>query len=240
MHLFSSTITRSSVSWSENRSRKSLFQRCQTTRLSSHVVFQTLDASKWLLITDDDIRRAATYAENALRTSFKNEAVDLNSYLFGLNMVLRWRRPGEQDIARVTQLINKTNQFNLTTRRLNESDVRAAMAAPTRAVLQFRLVDRFGDNGVIAVVIGHIADDAKFMIDDWLMSCRVLGRQVEGAMLNVLFFVAREMGASRLNGVYRPTKRNRIVADLLARLGFATEEASNGVMIGALDLECLR
>src|ERR1700688_3756599 len=83
------------------------------------------------------------------------------------NMVLRWRRPGEHDIARVTQLINKTNQFNLTTRRLNESDVRAAMAAPHAAVLQFRLVDRFGDNGVIAVVIGHIADNAKFMIDDW-------------------------------------------------------------------------
>ena len=188
-------------------------------------------------ITDDDIRRTATYAENALRASFQHEAVDLDSYLFGLNMVLRWRRPGEQDIARVTQLINKTNQFNLTTRRLNESDVRAAMAAPHAAVLQFRLVDRFGDNGVIAVVIGHIADNAKFMIDDWLMSCRVLGRQVEGAMLNVLSSVAREMGATRLNGVYRPTKKNGIVADLLARLGFVTEEASNGVVIGALDLE---
>ena len=188
-------------------------------------------------ITDDDIRRTATYAENALRASFQNEAVDLNSYLFGLNMVLRWRRPGEQDIARVTQLINKTNQFNLTTRRLNESDVRAAMAAPHAAVLQFRLIDRFGDNGVIAVLIGHIDDNAKFMIDDWLMSCRVLGRQVEGAMLNVLSSVAREMGATRLNGVYRPTKKNGIVADLLARLGFATEEASNGVVIGALDLE---
>jgi FkbH-like protein len=188
-------------------------------------------------ITDDDIRRTATYAENALRASFQNEAVNLETYLFGLDMVLRWRSPGEQDVARVTQLINKTNQFNLTTRRLSESDVRAAMAAPRTVVLQFRLIDRFGDNGVIAVIIGHVVDDGKCIIDDWLMSCRVLGRQVEAAMLNVLCSVAKEIGATQLNGIYRPTAKNGIVAELLARLGFATEEPSNGVVKGALDLK---
>jgi FkbH-like protein len=151
-------------------------------------------------------------------------------------MVLRWNCPAELDIGRVTQLINKTNQFNLTTRRLNESDVRAAVAAADTAVLQFRLVDRFGDNGVIGVIIGHMTDDTKFMIDDWLMSCRVLGRQVEDAMLNALASVAGGMGASQLNGMYRPTKRNCIVADLLARLGFSTEQAPNGAVIGILDL----
>ena len=187
-------------------------------------------------LTDEDVRRAAVYAEDARRISFKNDTVDLKAYLVGLDMVLRWGRPAEQDIARITQLINKTNQFNLATRRLNERDVRAAIVAPRAAVLQFRLVDRFGDNGVIAVVTGHMTDDTKFMIDDWLMSCRVLGRQVEDAMLNVLVFVAREMGASQLHGMYRPTKRNSIVADLLARLGFMTEEPSNGVIIGVLDL----
>ena len=106
-----------------------------------------------------------------------------------------------------------------------------------RVVLQFRLIDRFGDNGVIAVIIGHVVDDGKCIIDDWLMSCRVLGRQVEAAMLNVLCSVAKEIGATQLNGVYRPTAKNGIVADLLARLGFATEEPSNGVVKGALDLK---
>ena len=111
------------------------------------------------------------------------------------------------------------------------------MAAPRTVVLQFRLIDRFGDNGVIAVIIGHVVDDGKCIIDDWLMSCRVLGRQVEAAMLNVLCSVAKEIGATQLNGIYRPTAKNGIVAELLARLGFATEEPSNGVVKGALDLK---
>jgi FkbH-like protein len=187
-------------------------------------------------LTDEDVRRASSYAENARREAFKNETVDLKAYLAGLNMVLRWNYPAELDIGRVTQLVNKTNQFNLTTRRLNESDVRAATVAADTAVLQFRLVDRFGDNGVIGIVIGHMTDDTKFTIDDWLMSCRVLGRQVEDAMLNVLASVARRMGASQLNGMYRPTKRNSIVADLLARLGFSTEETTNGIVVGIIDL----
>jgi FkbH-like protein len=204
----------------------SLFPRC----LSDAGCFEMI------ALTDEDVRRAAVYAENARRDSFKNETVDLKAYLVGLNMVLRWGRPAELDVARVTQLINKTNQFNLTTRRLNESDVRAAMAAPRAAVLQFRLVDRFGDNGLIAVAIGHMIDDANFMIDDWLMSCRVFGRQVEDAMLNVLAAVARAMGANQLNGMYRPTERNGMVADLLARLGFTTQKASNGVVTGVLNL----
>jgi FkbH-like protein len=187
-------------------------------------------------LTDEDVRRAAVYTENAQRASFQNKTGDLKSYLVGLKMVLQWRQPAEIDIARVTQLINKTNQFNLTTRRLNESNVRAAIADTRAAVLQFRLVDRFGDNGIIAVVIGHMTDDAKFMIDDWLMSCRVLGRQVEEAMLNVVASMAREMGASQLSGIYRPTKRNGMVADLLSRLGFTIEKASNDAVIGVLDL----
>jgi FkbH-like protein len=187
--------------------------------------------------TEEDARRTEFYAANARREKSRYAATDLDAYLAGLDMTLQWRHFAEADIARLTQLINKTNQFNLTTRRLNESDVREAMRDPRTAALQFRLADRFGDNGVIAVVIGHLTDDATFQIDDWLMSCRVFGREVEDVTLNVVASVARGLGATVLRGTYRPTERNGMVAGLFARLGFLMDDAAGHEFSGVLDLE---
>jgi FkbH-like protein len=186
--------------------------------------------------TDEDARRTELYAENALRENFRHATTDLDAYLAGLGMILQWCPFAEADVPRLTQLINKTNQFNLTTRRLNESEVRDVMRDSRAAGLQFRLVDRFGDNGVVAVVMGHLVDDVTFAIDDWLMSCRVLGRQVENATLNVVASVARSLGASKLKGTYRPTKKNAMVADLLARLGFAVDLSTDAEVVGIVEL----
>jgi FkbH-like protein len=125
--------------------------------------------------------------------------------------------------ARISQLINKTNQFNLTTRRYTEVEVAAFEADPAAISLQIRLADRFGDLGMIGVIIAIIGDAEdgvrEAIVDTWLMSCRVLGRKVEEAMLALLVERAREAGAERIRAEYRPTAKNGMVRELFDRLG---------------------
>jgi len=174
-----------------------------------------------LAITAEDRERGGQYRANAEREQLKASATDLDSYLRGLSMQLDVRPFDNIGLARIVQLINKTNQFNLTTRRYTEADVQAMMADPSVAAFQFRLTDRFGDNGMIAVIIGKLDADHAFVLDTWLMSCRVLGRQVEEACLNVMAEAANRLGAVSLIGEYLPTTKNGMVSDLYARLGFA-------------------
>ncbi len=126
---------------------------------------------------------------------------------------------------RIAQLINKTNQFNLTTRRYAQHEVDAVTADPRAIGLQLSLADRFGDNGVIAIVIGRMAgDEASLVLETWLMSCRVLGRRVEEATLAIIVEAAAGLGAERILGRYLPSEKNAMVADLFPRLGFTPLE----------------
>jgi FkbH-like protein len=153
-------------------------------------------------------------------------------------MELLWRRFDKIGLQRTVQLINKTNQFNLTTRRYGEEDVLALMQDPKAFGLQFRLLDRFGDNGVIGIVIGRLADNKDLSIDTWLMSCRVLGRQVEEATLRVVVGEARRLGARRIVGEYRPTAKNAMVKDHYAKLGFSLlKDGGDGSKWNVLDLK---
>jgi FkbH-like protein len=140
-------------------------------------------------------------------------------------------------LQRIVQLINKSNQFNLTTRRYTDEDVIAVMANPDAFGLQLRLLDRFGDNGVIAIVIGRLQPNKDLLIDTWLMSCRVLGRQVEPTTLNLIAREAGKLGARRLVGEYIPTKKNAMVKDHYVKLGFAVRETDpSGGSRAVLDL----
>jgi FkbH-like protein len=118
------------------------------------------------------------------------------------------------------------DQFNLTTRRYTEDDVIAVMADPDAFGLQLRLLDRFGDNGIIAIIIGRLQAAGTenrprdLYVDTWLMSCRVLGRQVEPTTLNLIAQQAAKRGARRIVGEYIPTKKNAMVKDHYTRLGF--------------------
>jgi FkbH-like protein len=185
-----------------------------------------------LTLTEEDRERAGQYQANLVREELRTGATNLEGYLRGLEMHLIVRRFEAVGIPRITQLINKTNQFNLTTRRYTEEEVRAMMADADVIPLQFRLLDRFGDNGTIAVLIGRRIHDA-IDVDTWLMSCRVLGRDVEQACLNVMCALARAAGASRLTGLYRPTAKNAMVSELYARLGFTLVPAGAGDAAGA-------
>ena len=146
-------------------------------------------------------------------------ASDMGSYLASLDMVCTIGSVDARNRSRVSQLINKSNQFNLTTRRYTEAEVAAAEGDPARHLIQVRLADRFGDHGLISVIFAD-AKDAEWEIETWLMSCRVLGRRVQEAALAHLASTARAHGAERLIGLYLPSAKNAMVAQHYAKLGF--------------------
>ena len=178
--------------------------------------------------TSDDATRGRHYALNAERKAAMSQATDMEGYLRGLEMVLTATPIGAAELTRCTQLINKTNQFNLTTRRYSEAEVERIARDPRAVTLAIRLADKFGDNGLISVVLAR-PDDAmaedELLVDSWLMSCRVLGRQVEEAVLDVLVEVASAARYRALIGEYRPTERNSMVAEHYPRLGFVQHQA---------------
>jgi FkbH-like protein len=190
-----------------------------------------------LAVTDEDRVRTAQYQENRARDELLASSTDLESYLRGLDMRMVWKRFDRLGLQRIVQLINKTNQFNLTTRRYTEEEVAAIMADQRSFGLQMRLLDRFGDNGIIAIVIGRMQDQATAIIDTWLMSCRVLGRQVEPTTLNLAVDMARALGATRLRGEYIPTKKNGMVQHHYEKLGFTVlSRQQDGRSLAELDL----
>ena len=176
-----------------------------------------------IAFTADDSARVQTYRANSERQAAMAEATDMVGYLKGLQMVMQVRPIGTAERARATQLINKTNQFNLTTRRYSEAEVQQLADSPGALALSLRLTDKFGDNGLISVVLAR-ADAAwasdELFIETWLMSCRVLGRQAEQAALQALAQYATNAGYRALIGEYRPSERNAMVAEHYPQLGF--------------------
>jgi FkbH-like protein len=173
--------------------------------------------------TADDAIRGRTYRANAERQANLGRATDMEGYLKDLSMTLVASEIRAVDLPRAAQLINKSNQFNLRTRRYTEAELERLVADPAVLAMCFRLRDRFGDNGLISVILAR--DDAQWgkedlFIDTWLMSCRVLGRQVEVAALEVVAKEAAMRGARSLIGEYRRTPRNGLVSDHYAKLGF--------------------
>jgi FkbH-like protein len=170
--------------------------------------------------SDEDRSRADYYRDNARRVGLREQATDLAAYLASLEMEITFRPFDRLGRARIAQLINKSNQFNLTTRRYTEAEIAEVDRASDCFTLQVRLSDTFGDNGMISVIICRAREDA-WEIDTWLMSCRVLGRGVEDMVLGEMLQHARERGVARLIGVYRPTERNGMVREHYAKLGFS-------------------
>ena len=170
-------------------------------------------------ISSEDLTRNDQYQNNLAREQRHAAHTDLAGYLQSLNMELHWAPFDGVSLQRIVQLGNKTNQFNLRTARYTEPQVLAIMQSSGVLTLQLRLIDRFGDNGIIGVVIG-VLSGKSVRLDAWLMSCRVLGRRIEEATMNLLVEEARRLGASELQGEYLPTKKNGMVRDLYPRLGF--------------------
>jgi FkbH-like protein len=180
-------------------------------------------------LSAEDLGRAEAYAANAQRDQVQATFADYGQFLDSLQMraeIGPWKEPY---FDRISQLSNKSNQFNLTTRRLNLDEARAWAAEPPRITLLGRLTDRFGEHGLISLVSGH-QQGAVLDLDLWLMSCRVLKRGMEDAMLDALVTAAKGIGAARLKGHYLPTAKNAMVKEFYGHMGFTriNENADGG------------
>jgi FkbH-like protein len=181
-----------------------------------------------IALSVEDLKRAGFYQDNAKRATLQRQVGGVEAYLDSLEMTITFQPFDATGRARIVQLINKSNQFNLTTRRYTEPEVIEAENDPKVFTLQVRLEDRFGDNGMISVVICRPGEDGVWVIDTWLMSCRVLGRKVEHMVLRKILEEARAAGIRKVRGTYRPTDRNKLVSEHYAMLGFTKISDESG------------
>ncbi len=182
-----------------------------------------LDAQRYfeqVALSPDDLLRAAQYQQNAQRQTTQARFSDYGQYLDSLEMTAEIAPFSPLYLDRIAQLTNKTNQFNLTTRRYTRAELEAAAADPCAVTLYARLTDRFGDNGLVSVLLGRRRADDTLAIDLWLMSCRVLKRGLEPALLDTLVVRARALGIRTLQGTYIPSRKNSMVAQHYPSLGF--------------------
>ena len=175
--------------------------------------FQTLS------IAQEDLQRAEYYRANVQREEALTASADVDDYLRSLSMIARIGPVTPMSLERTAQLINKSNQFNLTTRRRSAAEVRTIAADPQWLTRTVSLADRFGDNGLISVLLAKVEGDA-LVIDTWLMSCRVLKRGVEILLNNNLCRWAIGRRLRRICGEYVPTPKNDLVREHFAGLGY--------------------
>jgi FkbH-like protein len=190
--------------------------------------------------TADDRSRAEQYSANAEREALLGSAESMDEFLRGLKMTAVYGPFTSVDHARVVQLINKTNQFNTTTRRYASEEVTQIMGDPRALTLQFRLIDRVGDNGLVSTMIMRsAADDDALEIENWVMSCRVFGRELEFEAMNIAVEAAKERGVSAFVASYIPTPKNDVISKLYPSLGFTEVDQpapGNGTRRFRLDL----
>jgi len=192
-----------------------------------------------LSFSEEDRVRADYYQADAARAAMIETSGNLDAFHRSLEMTVTFAPFDAVGRDRIAQLIAKSNQFNLTTRRYTAAEVGAMQGADDVFTLQVRLSDKFGDNGMIsAVICRQVAD--TWEIDTWLMSCRVLGRRVEEAVLREIADQARRSGARHLLGRYIPTARNALVRGHYEKLGFTrVQEERDGSTVWLLDLDAL-
>lgn len=174
-----------------------------------------------LSLSGEDLARADQYRVEAQRTSVRASSASLDDFLQKLQLEAAVEEVTQKNLARVTQLVNKTNQFNLTTRRHTEVQVRTIAEDPQGWARAFQMSDRMGSYGLIGVLCCRPADRGDtWEIDTWLMSCRTLGRQMEKFMFDRLIEAAVERRICCIAGVYRPTAKNGLVEKLYDQMGF--------------------
>lgn len=171
-------------------------------------------------VTEADAARTASYQARARATALRQSAAGIDEFLESLGMTARIEPFSDLDLPRVVQLVGKTNQLNLTSRRHDAATVRAFMEDPECVDLSLRLRDRFGDHGLVGVLIGRRVEDS-LDIDTLLLSCRVIGRTAERALMARASRRAVELGCTSITGTFEPTDRNQPATDVYPRLGFA-------------------
>jgi FkbH-like protein len=159
-------------------------------------------------VTQEDVARARMYVSERQRSETRDTYSSLDDWLGSLETVVTVERPNESNRARILQLLNKTNQMNLTTRRLTEAELDAWIGDPAHELRAFRVSDRFGDSGLTGIASLAI-DRGGARIVDYILSCRVMGRKVEETVVAVMCETDRERGVDRVTAEYLPTAKNK-------------------------------
>ncbi len=183
---------------------------------------QILNQTGWFEIVSlsaEDALRTVQYQDNLKRQALLKSNTDYSSYLASLQQKAVIAPFEEKYLDRITQLINKTNQFNLTTHRMSRSEVEGFMGKNDTFHVYVKLIDCFGDNGLISILIGHI-ERSSLILDNWLMSCRVLKRGVEQLLSNYIVQESKKMGITQVKGLYIPTAKNGLVREHYKMLGY--------------------
>lgn len=179
-----------------------------------------------LTISAEDRKRGAMYKAEAQRKKLQGEVPDLESYYKSLEMVIDVKFADNFTLPRVAQLTQKTNQFNLTTRRYSEADIKSYMESNDVDVLSLRLIDKFGDSGIVGVCILKYTEQTA-VIDTFLLSCRVLGRGVEEVFIIQALKLAKQRGCELVIGEFYPTAKNAQVKDFYQKQDFEAISSSN-------------
>lgn len=196
-----------------------------------HQYIQNIDRGGYFeatTISSDDIKRNEMYKENIKRAELQASYDNYSDYLLSLEMHSTIKPFEAIYMARIAQLTNKSNQFNLTTRRYSQADIEKVASDKDYITLYGKLTDKFGDNGVVSVIIGHkICDECH--IDLWIMSCRVLKRDMEFAMMDALVKQCKEANIKNIYGYFYPTAKNAMVKNFFEMQGFVKiAENKNG------------
>ena len=192
----------------------------------------TLNLFETASFSEEDLQRTRQYQEEAERSTFQKTFTSIDDYLENLTMVSEVKAFDDFSIPRLAQLTQRSNQFNLRTIRYTEADIDRMRKSDEYVTISFHLRDKFGDHGLIGVIILKKLDQSKAFIDTWIMSCRVLKRGMEEFIVNQMARQARDRGMQFLVGEYIPTPKNNMVKDLYSQMGFAK---SNGAW--ELDLQ---
>lgn len=188
----------------------------------AHQYIQRIDRGGYFEVTSltaDDKKRNEMYKENAKRAELQATYSDYSEYLKSLEMKAIISPFESVYMARIAQLTNKSNQFNLTTRRYTQAEIEDIAQDASYITLYGKLIDKFGDNGVVSVIIGNIKDNICH-VDLWIMSCRVLKRDMEYAMMDRLVEKCRALNIDEIRGYYYPTAKNKMVKDFYGMQGF--------------------
>jgi len=190
--------------------------------------------------TSEDRHRTDLYTANAERAALLGSAQSMDDFLRGLDMSVVSGPFTALDHTRIVQLFSKTNQFNATTRRYTSEEINHFVKLPNVLTLQFRLLDRIGDNGLVsAMILRPTGEDQVLEIDNWVMSCRVFGRGLEFEAMNIAVEAARHLGIKRFIAEYIATPKNNVISALYPSLGFAAAsdpEVANGTTRWFLNL----
>ena len=179
-----------------------------------------------LYITNEDIQRTELYKQKEKYKELEMKVTNMEEYLESLEMKAKICNFSSTDNARIAQLINKSNQFNLTSKRRNETEVALIAESQNHIGFTIRLKDKFSEHGLISVLIAEIINN-ELLIDTWLMSCRVLKRQVEAVALNELISIAKAKNCNKIRGLYIETTKNGMVKDLYKEYGFEYQGVCN-------------